>query len=62
MFGLFKKKERRKPMIDLVRWPLSSFRRPETNQPAIWNNRFGSQNRLSRQFNKLWSISLRSLW
>lgn len=49
-------------MIDLVRWPLSSFRRPDNSQPAIWNNRLGSQNRLSKQFNKLWSISLRSLW
>lgn len=62
MFGLFKKKDRRMPMKDLVSWPIASFRRPETNQPAIWNNRLGAQNRLTKQFSKLWSISLRSLW
>lgn len=62
MFGIFKKKNSTTQVLNMARWPMSAFRRLDTCQPSIWNNRLGSQNRLLPQFSKLWTISLRSLW
>lgn len=60
IFGI--KKEYQGLGSESVRWPLSSFRKPDQGRPIAWNNWFGKQNNWTKQFGKLWSLSLRSLW
>ncbi len=66
MFGLTKLFKKRSEYIVTVSerplWPMSSFKSAGLNQPRAWNNRFGKQNFLTKQFSKLWSTSLRSFW
>lgn len=60
LFG--KQKRRSRSIAERAMWPLATFKSPKGNQPQAWNNRFGRQNTWTKQFSKLWSLSLRSLW
>ncbi|MDP2235701.1 MAG: hypothetical protein Q8J88_04625 [Bacteroidales bacterium] len=60
LFGFNRKKT--ETTAERASWPLSAFKLPGGNQPQAWNNRFGRQNSWTKQFSKLWSLSLRSLW
>ena len=55
-------KRRHRSVAERAVWPLAPFKSVGGNQPKAWNNRFGKQNSWAKQFSKLWSLNLRSLW